>query len=142
MPIYPMISLFDGLYRLKLGDKMEKKSDNNRFFCGFFLNLYWVLVYTAKVNPVSFLSGNESRRNFYAETSLHIRYLNTLTTHLPEGATIMFLYGGQHGNDGYYLNRDYYFDSVSGVYRETNPGTSGSPEEVQPRLSVWESLIY
>jgi hypothetical protein len=98
----------------------------------FFLNLYWMLIYTAKVNPIGFLIGKESRRDFLCRHLPSYPVFEYINHNLPQGARIMFLYGGQHGNDGYYLNHDYYYDSgYLGYTAKKILATSSSAEEVR-----------
>ena len=68
-------------------------------------------MYTSKINPFDFLVGKESRRAFLCRHIPPYPVFEYVNKHLPQNARIMFLYGGKFGNDGYYLDRDYFYDT-------------------------------
>jgi len=73
-------------------------------------NLYWVLIYTSTINPINFLAGKETRQAFLNRHISSYPVFEYINKHLPHDSRIMFLYGGKHGNDSYYLNCDYFCD--------------------------------
>lgn len=132
MPIYPMLALITAYTIATWEIKGKKIFVTITLVLAFFLNLYWVLIYTAKVNPISFLVGKESRRDFLCRHLPSYPVFEYINHNLPQGAKIMFLYGGQHGNDGYYLNHDYYYDSgYLGYTAKKILATATSAEEVR-----------
>ena len=132
MPIYPMLAILTAYAIAAWETKWKKWLSTITLAVAFFLNLYWVLIYTANVNPISFLIGKESRRDFLCRHLPSYPVFEYVNHNLPQGARIMFLYGGQHGNDGYYLNRDYYYDSgYLGHTAKQILATSTSEEEVR-----------
>jgi len=132
VPIYPMLALLTAYTIATWEIKWKKLFVTITLVLAFFLNLYWVLIYTAKVNPISFLVGKESRRDFLCRHLPSYPVFEYINHNLPQDARIMFLYGGQHGNDGYYLNRDYYYDSgYLGYTAKQILATSTSAEEVR-----------
>ena len=54
MPIYPMLALLTAYTIATWETKWKKSLVTITLVLSFFLNLYWVLLYTAKVNPISF----------------------------------------------------------------------------------------
>ena len=132
MPIYPMLALLTTYTIATWETKWKKLLVAITLGVTFFLNLYWVLIYTAKVDPIGFIIGKESRHDFLCRHLPSYPVFEYVNHNLPQGARIMFLYGGQHGNDGYYLDRDYYYDSgYLGHTTKQILKTSSSPEEVR-----------
>jgi 4-amino-4-deoxy-L-arabinose transferase-like glycosyltransferase len=111
MPIYPMLGIITA-YTIA-----NWKTERGRILAGLIvilsllLNFYWVLVYTSKINPLNFLVGKESRRAFLCRHIPPYPVFEYINKYLPQNARIMFLYGGKYGNDGYYLDRDYFYDT-------------------------------
>jgi hypothetical protein len=135
MPIYPFLS-FLTIYSVNNWHSKWKKS-GGWFIIGLslVLNLYWVLSYTVTVNPINFLLGKESRTAFLTRHLPSYPVFEYINRHLPPTSRIMFLYGGNFGNDGYYLNRDYVF----GAWDLASPikdiiQNSSRPEEVYQKL--------
>jgi len=111
MPVYPLIGIITA-YTVAAWELKWKKGLGTALIClAFLLNLHWLLVYTAATKPIDFLSGKESRRSFLCRHIPSYPVFEFANAHLPPDAKIMFLYGGKYGNDGYYLDREYFFDS-------------------------------
>ena len=111
MPIYPMLGIITAFTAGNLEIKWKKVFLTIILSVTFLLNLYWVLRYTSTVNPINFLVGKESRRAFLCRLLPSYPVFEYSNNNLPPTSRIMFLYGGNFGNDGYYLNCDYFFDS-------------------------------
>jgi len=109
MPIYPLLGIITA-YTVATWELRWKKIFLTIPLCLIFLlNLYWILVYTSATKPIGFLVGKESRRSFLCRHIPSYPVFEFINSSLPHNARIMFLYGGKHGNDGYYLDRDYFF---------------------------------
>jgi hypothetical protein len=132
MPIYPMLAILTAYTIANWETRWKKLVVTITLVVAFCLNLYWVLLYTANVDPIGFVIGQESRRDFLCRHLPSYPVFEYVNHNLPQGSRIMFLYGGKHGNDGYYLNRDYYYDSGYLAYTAKQILTnSTSPEEVR-----------
>jgi len=135
MPIYPFLS-FLTIYSVNNWHSKWKKS-GGWFIIGLslVLNLYWVLSYTVTVNPINFLLGKESRTAFLTRHLPSYPVFEYINRHLPPTSRIMFLYGGNFGNDGYYLNRDYVFGAwdLAAPIKDIIQNSS-RPEEVYQKL--------
>jgi len=111
IPIYPLLGIITA-YTVAAWELKWRKGLGIAVLClAFLLNLYWLLVYTAAVKPIDFLLGKESRRSFLCRHIPSYPVFEFINVHLPPDAKVMFLYGGKYGNDGYYLDRDYFYDS-------------------------------
>jgi 4-amino-4-deoxy-L-arabinose transferase-like glycosyltransferase len=111
MPVYPLLGIITA-YTVAAWELKWKRGLGTVVLClAFLLNLYWLLVYTATIKPLDFLSGKETRRSFLCRHIPSYPIFEFANAHLPPDARVMFLYGGKYGNDGYYLERDYFYDS-------------------------------
>ncbi|MBN2467700.1 MAG: glycosyltransferase family 39 protein [Deltaproteobacteria bacterium] len=131
MPILPMIGIITAYTILHLEIKWKPLLLTILLAATFLLNLYWVLNYTSAIDPLCFLTGNESRRDYLCRQIPQYPVFEYINTCLSENAHIMFLYGGKHGNDAYYLDRAYSYDSRDLGYtcKKILNGTD-TPEEV------------
>lgn len=112
MPFYPMLALFSAYVLANVGGKVTRPIIFLAVGGAFLLNIYWILVYTSYVKPLEFLAGKESRRDFLCRHIPCYPVFEYANMRLSPDARVMFLYGGKHGNDGYYLDRDYFYDCV------------------------------
>jgi 4-amino-4-deoxy-L-arabinose transferase-like glycosyltransferase len=145
MPIYPLIGIITAFTVGALEIKGKKIFITVTLSVAFLLNLYWVLQYTAIVNPINFLIGKESRQAFLCRLLPSYPVFEYINNKLPPTSRIMFLYGGNFGNDGYYLNCDYFFDSrYLGSTVKDILQKSLTPEEVRKefvRMGITHVLI-
>jgi len=111
MPIYPLLGIITAYTIATWELKWKRVLGAALLGLAFLLNLYWLLVYTAATKPIDFLAGKESRRSFLCRHIPSYPVFEFINAHLPPDARIMYLYGGKYGNDGYYLDRDYFYDS-------------------------------
>lgn len=111
MPIYPMLGIITAYTFAQWEGKRKKILIAVPLGLSFILNLYWLLVYTSSINPIDFLVGKETRQAFLNQHIPSYPVFEYINTFLPQGVRIMFLYGGNYGNDGYYLDCGYFFDS-------------------------------
>ncbi|MCX8011850.1 MAG: glycosyltransferase family 39 protein, partial [Desulfobacterota bacterium] len=135
MPIYPFLS-FLTIYSISSWKDQKKKTLGLILInLSLVLNFYWILPDTIKVNPINFLVGKESRAAFLTRQLPVYPVFEYINHHLPLTARIMLVYGGNFGNDGYYLDRDYYFtywDQGAGIKDILQK--SSTPEEVRLEL--------
>jgi len=68
----------------------------------------WILRYAARVNPLPFLTGTVSRAEYLRDQIPDYECYEYINKGLPAEARIFFLYVG---NDGYYCDRDYIYDT-------------------------------
>jgi len=136
MPIYPLIGIITAFTAGALEIKWKKFFITITLSVAFLLNLYWVLQYTSIVNPINFLIGKESRQAFLCRLLPSYPVFEYINNKLPKTSRIMFLYGGNFGNDGYYLNCDYFFDSrYLGSTVKNILQKSLTPEEVRKEFN-------
>jgi 4-amino-4-deoxy-L-arabinose transferase-like glycosyltransferase len=135
LPIYPLLGIITAYAIAGWEIKWKKIFITFILSVAFLLNLYWVLRYTSTVNPINFLVGKESRQEFLCRHLPAYPVYEYANNNLPPTTRIMFLYGGNFGNDGYYLNRDYFFDSqYLGSTVKDILQKSFTPEEVRKEL--------
>ena len=132
MPIYPLLGIITAFTAGNLEIKWKKLFITITLSAAFLLNLYWVLRYTSTVNPIIFLVGKESRQAFLCRHLPAYPVYEYINNNLPPASRIMFLYGGNFGNDGYYLNCDYLHDSgYLGIMGKGILKKALTPEEVR-----------
>jgi 4-amino-4-deoxy-L-arabinose transferase-like glycosyltransferase len=145
MPIYPFLGIITAFTAGTLEIKWKKFFITLTLSLAFLLNLYWALRYTSSVNPINFLVGKESRHDFLCRHLPAYPVYEYANNKLPPTSRIMFLYGGNFGNDGYYLDRDYFFDSrYLGSTVKNILQKSLTPEEVRKefvRMGITHLLI-
>lgn len=90
---------------------------------------WWLFRYTARVDPLPFLSGTVSRAEYLRGQIPDYDCYEFINEKLPPEARLFFLYTG---NDGYYCDRDYIYDTyflgytVKQMIRE-----AGEPEAIR-----------
>ena len=145
MPIYPMLGIITSYAIAKWEIKWKKLLLTLPLCLAFLLNFYWVLIYTFTIKPLDFLVGKESRRDFLVRHIPSYPVFEFINSYLPQNARIMFLYGGSYGNDGYYLDRDYFYDSrYMGYTGKEILNKVTTPEEVREeflRMKISHFLI-
>jgi len=145
MPIYPLLGIITAFTAGTLEIKWKKIFITVTLSVAFLLNLYWVLQYTSIVNPINFLIGKESKQAFLCRLLPSYPVFEYINNDLSPTSRIMFLYGGNFGNDGYYLNCDYFFDSrYLGSTVKDILQKSLTPEEVKKefvRMGITHLLI-
>ena len=136
MPVYPLLGIITAFTAGALNIKGKKFFITLTLSVVFLLNLYWVLRYTSHVNPINFLVGKESRQAFLGRHLPAYPVYEYVNNNLSPTSRIMFLYGGNFGNDGYYLNGDYFYDSryQSSTVKDILQKSS-TPEEVRKELT-------
>jgi hypothetical protein len=136
IPIYPFLGIITSYTFYGWRTKGKKLFIVLAVSFSILLNLYWLLVYTSSVNPMDFLTGKENREAFLTRHIPSYPVFKYVNTSLPQNARVMFLYGGNYGNDAYYLDRDYFFDSrYLGYTGKIVIKKAATPEEVRQEFS-------
>jgi hypothetical protein len=145
MPIYPLLGIITAYTIANWKIKWKKPLLTVLLGLAFLLNLYWVLVYTSAMNPINFLVGKESRRAFLSRHLSSYPVFEFINFYLPQNSRVMLLYGGNYGNDAYYLNRDYFYDTrYMGYTGKEILKKVDTPEEVRKeflRMRITHFLI-
>lgn len=135
MPLYPLLALMSAYVIAGLEGRIKRLLVCFTIALALLLNVYWILVYTSHLRPFEFLVGKESRRDFLCRHIPCYPVFEYINMRLAPDACVMFLYGGKHGNDGYYLDRDYFYDFVYlGYTGKRIIEEAGVPEDIRKKL--------
>lgn len=114
VPILPVLAILT-VFGLKVFWSMLVKYIPRRPALAFFtlalaLSLYpnaaWAYGFWTRLDPVSFLSGRETRSAYLARRLDHYPAMEFINRHLEPQARILFLFAGGRG---YYCERDYFY---------------------------------
>ncbi len=111
IPIYPFLILLGvhGLHGLATrGRRWGVSATTTAVAAILAINLYLILPLYSVVSPPAFLTGRLDRAQYLREKIHDYDAYEFMNSKLPRNVKVMFLFTG---NDGYYLDREYFYDS-------------------------------